>query len=281
MKILMTGATGFIGSHLKVALEDEGHEVRTVKTKNLCYGEESKAIIEYKEISDFDFDTVIHLGGLSTADNNGLHYELNVESTNTLLRYINFRGIIPRFIYASTINVYGPWYGECFCTTDLPEPETFYAYTKLMAEQLVNSYTDMKKIYGINMRLCPIVGKGMTHGVFNDIMNSVLDPAIDTITLRSAPLSVYRPFLFIKDFCDVVITYLNTEKLGIVNVGPNDCISLERVVEIIGNVSGIYKPIKYQATGEKFSKMRIADSVITRHSSNSISRAVEQILEKE
>ena len=80
---------------------------------------------------------------------------------------------------------------------------------------------------------------------------------------------------------NICLTYLNTEKLGIVNVGPNDCISLERVVEIIGNVSGIYKPIKYQATGEKFSKMRIADSVITRHSSNSISRAVEQILEKE
>lgn len=155
-KILVTGATGLIGSGLVKALASEGHEVRCLVFENLKNFEFFKNLrveIVYGDVTDInsingickDVDTVIHC--VAVGDINAVskkHYEqcrkVIVDGTRNLLKEcLKFR--VKRFIYFSSIAVYGIIDDKKKITLETKKiPKTPYEIIKLEAEKICFRY---------------------------------------------------------------------------------------------------------------------------------------------
>ena len=143
MKILVTGANGFIGSELCSHLLSLGHEVIPVVRKIsglkneyiISDGESWQSILQ-------NCDTVIHLAGLSSitktngSDPTTLFKLVNVDKTLDLAQQAVNAGV-RRFIFISTIKVHGEHtnFGSSINLTSLYDPKDLYAKSKLDAEQ--------------------------------------------------------------------------------------------------------------------------------------------------
>ncbi len=150
MNILLTGAGGQIGADLVSALVAEGH--RVVATDLRPQGSADGAIWKLLDVTDAGAvdtvihetrpDVVFHLAAILSASgerNPALAYNVNQTGTWHLLEACR-RHAVPRFIYTSTIAVYGPGLPDP-CPDDVPlHPSTMYGVTKASGEMLCEYY---------------------------------------------------------------------------------------------------------------------------------------------
>lgn len=149
MKTLVTGATGFIGSHLVEELIRQGHSVTCLvrKTSNLqwidglnvrlIYGD--CAIKESLLNAVADFDYIFHLAGLTKAANERDFFSANALGTENLINaVIEKNPDIKRFVYLSSLAAAGP---SCNGTpskeTGEAKPVSAYGRSKLEGERIV------------------------------------------------------------------------------------------------------------------------------------------------
>lgn len=152
---VVTGANGFVGSHLVDNLLSKNFEVRCVvrKSSNLRW-------LEDKNVKIFDcglFDKerlrevfrnvnyVFHIAGVVKAKNEAGYLKGNVESTKVLLEVASeVKDIIKKFIIVSSQTVSGPSSDGRPVTEDMqPNPLTTYGRSKLKQEQVALSYKDI------------------------------------------------------------------------------------------------------------------------------------------
>lgn len=114
MNILMTGATGFIGSHLIGQLDAQGHSLIVLVHKYLPKLDKSRSIYQFDEIADDEvIDCVINLAGLPIDRRWTNRYKeklfaSRIDTTTKLVNFIKSRSIKPElFINASAIGYYG------------------------------------------------------------------------------------------------------------------------------------------------------------------------------
>jgi nucleoside-diphosphate-sugar epimerase len=149
MRLLVTGATGAIGPAVVRAALGAGHEVRALVRREAptaprpglewCRGDlgDPRSLVAAIR----DVDAVVHLAALLHITNPPpelrREYErVNVEGTAHLLAAARAAGV-RRFVLASTTAVYGDTHGEVADERTTPRPDTWYAESKLRAEQLV------------------------------------------------------------------------------------------------------------------------------------------------
>ncbi|MDI6743940.1 MAG: NAD-dependent epimerase/dehydratase family protein [Thermodesulfovibrionales bacterium] len=149
MKTLVTGATGFIGSHLVEELLKRGHNVTCLvrKTSNLqwidglnvrvIYGD--CAIKESLLNTVADFDYIFHLAGLTKAVNEKDFFSVNALGTENLVSdVIEKNPDIKRFVYLSSLAAAGPSHNSSpLKETDEPNPVSAYGRSKLEGERIV------------------------------------------------------------------------------------------------------------------------------------------------
>jgi len=155
MKILVTGGTGFIGTHLIERLVDEGHQV-------LCLAKDKRnsSLLESLQIEtvigdlngDIDFqdvlegiDMVFHLAGVTRAQNYQEYEEGNHLATKNLLKMCaRYQKNLKRFVYVSSIAACGPTLEGKPGLEELPCcPVSLYGKSKMCAEQEVKKYKDV------------------------------------------------------------------------------------------------------------------------------------------
>jgi nucleoside-diphosphate-sugar epimerase len=158
MKLLVTGGTGFIGSQLAREARAHGHEVLVTGLLNNAAEQERADRLEAAGIHVRDGslrvpsfvhqlvqgqDAVIHLAAAQHAVNVSDDYfrEVNVEATRMLLEAC-VRAKVARFLYGSTIGVYGSAKGAAITEETTLAPDNVYGRTKAEAERVVRSFSD-------------------------------------------------------------------------------------------------------------------------------------------
>lgn len=219
MKILLTGATGFIGRKLANRLVEEGHEIiALVRSTSNTAGLPTS--VEFKEADLLQFEAVegvvegvqvvIHLAAYfdfypSDVD---LLYRTNVEGTKNLMNACVGTNV-ERFIYGSTTEVIGPVrYPPGTEDTELL-PQFDYSKSKVMAENAVreiskdtglnyiilrptgvmgegDTYTAMELIAAINNREVPVLpGDGERHIMYTHV-DDVVEAFVLAVTSNAA-----------------------------------------------------------------------------------------------
>ena len=220
MKILVTGACGYVGSSLTPYLLKKGHEIIAVDTQwfglNL---EESKNLTLYKEdIRNLDekyfedIEAVIHLANIANDPgvdlNPVLSWEVNVLATQRLFEHSVKMGV-NQFIYASSGSVYGVK-DEPEVTEDLPlVPISVYNKTKMVSERVALSFSS-ENIKIINVRPATVCG-------WSPRMR--LDVSVNMLTfqaLKNKKITVFggnqiRPNIHMKDMVRVYDHFLENE----------------------------------------------------------------------
>ena len=155
MRILVTGAAGYIGSALARAL----HGPQLVTTDqcapaqiigNLAYPRFARSLVTP------ELGVVFHLASLVSGgaeQNFELGMKVNLEATRDLLEACRLAGHCPKFIFASSIAVYGGALPNPVTDDTAPAPRISYGAQKLMCEILIDDYSRRGFVDGRSLRL--------------------------------------------------------------------------------------------------------------------------------
>ena len=156
MKILVTGASGFIGSYIVEEALRQGMEtwaaVRPTSSRKYLQDERihfinlnlsSEEELE-KELAPHEFDYIVHAAGATKCLHAEDFYKVNTEGTKHLVNAILHLGMpIKRFVFVSSHSIFGAIREEQpyqeICENDVPKPNTAYGKSKLAAERYLDS----------------------------------------------------------------------------------------------------------------------------------------------
>jgi len=276
MKTIVTGAAGFIGSHLSEHLIQAGHTVvgidvftdyypRNRKEQNLAtlhatdrftLVESSLAEADWPRLLD-GVTWVFHLAaqaGVRKSWGRDFHvYTVNnVEGTQILLEACKGRPI-ERLVYASSSSVYGDDVPLPMREDALPQPVSPYGVTKLSAEQLCHLYYANYGVPAVSVRYFTVYGPRQRPDMgFHKFFQSAM---------RNEPVSVFgdgrqtRDFTFVSDAVAATVS-ASTRGMpgGVYNIGGGSRIELLDVFELIGRVTG--RPLRLNMIEPQAGDMR-------------------------
>jgi nucleoside-diphosphate-sugar epimerase len=185
--VLITGATGAVGPQVVRTLHNEGYRIRTLSLNGYAPGllpdDVETRIGDITKAEDVrsaleGCNAVIHLAALlhivNPPDSLRSKYEkVNVGGTQTVVQAAIEAGV-KRLVYFSTINVYGPSFGRILTETTPPNPNIFYAETKLAAEKIVlESTASIGGPLGVVLRLGAVYGSRI-KGNYSRLLESLV-----------------------------------------------------------------------------------------------------------
>ena len=286
MKALVTGAAGFIGSHLTAALLDKGASVvgvdcftdyyaRPIKERNL---EENKRREGFRfteaSIQEADLPAllegvthVFHLAAQAGVRKSwGKDFQVytsnNVEATQILLEACVGRPI-ERFVHASSSSVYGDRAPIPMREDALPQPVSPYGVTKMAAEQLGYLYHVNYGVPTAAMRYFTVYGPRQRPDMaFHRFLRASLND--EAITLYGDGGQT-RDFTFVTDAVAATIAAGERGVAGAsYNIGGGSRVSMNDVVRIIERITG--RPLKIKREDAQKGDMRdtYADTSLAR-----------------
>ena len=260
MKALVTGAAGFIGSHLCERLINDGHAVtgidvftdyypREIKERNLAaLRQRDRFTLREGALADADWGRlldgvawVFHLAAQAGVRKSwgrdfGVYTVNNVEATQILLEACKGRPI-ERLVYASSSSVYGDDVPMPMREDALPQPVSPYGVTKLAAEQLCHLYQVNYAVPAVSTRYFTVYGPRQRPDMgFHRFF---------TAAMRDEPITVFgdgrqtRDFTFVSDAVAATVSASTMGKPGAVyNIGGGSRVELLDVFELIRRVTG-------------------------------------------
>jgi UDP-glucuronate 4-epimerase len=261
MRALVTGAAGFIGSHLAEKLLSEGHSLVAVDALTPYYDprlkranaaplmrSEGSSFIEADlRTCDLDpildgVDVVYHQSGQpgvrASWDSGFASYvDQNILVTQRLLESVRERPL-ERFIFASSSSVYGNALRYPVSESDLPRPQSPYGVTKLAAEHLCAVYARNWDVPTVSLRYFTVYGPRQRPDM---AMHRMCEAA-----LARAAFPIYGDGQQMRDFTfidDVVEANLLAARSGVApgsvfNIAGGTTTTLLEVTEIVGELEG-------------------------------------------
>ena len=226
-QIIITGASGFIGSHLIKHLVDKNLNVigyyrnYSDRFKKLDISANVIKVDSYNQIPNDINSVLIHLAQASSIHNSRVVNNKNsdVDLTKLLIAKKFFF-----YIYLSSSAIYGNQNKLPLKENGPAWPESSYAKNKLKNEELFDVHKSTL------LRVSNIYGNLMNKGsIFEDIISQL--PSDSFIKVRDS--SPIREFLHIDDLCGAVYSILLNPLSGVFNIGTGSGISINNLAEII------------------------------------------------
>lgn len=270
MKILVTGAAGFIGFHSTTRLLGAGHEVVGIDNLNDYYDVRLKQarlsiltgtpgfsflqidLADRESMAELflnqDFDVVLHLGAQAgvrySLENPFAYIDSNVTGTLTVLEGCRQQSI-KHLVYASSSSVYGANVKQPFSVEDRTDsPVSLYAATKKSNELMCQTYAHLYRIPITGMRFFTVYGPwgrpDMAYFKFADAI------------MAGRPIEVYnhgemkRDFTFIDDIVDGIESIIARPPVStdegalhqVYNLGNSQPESLSLMIQTLENCLG-------------------------------------------
>jgi len=278
MKVLVTGAAGFIGFHLTLALLDRDDEVVGIDNLNDYYDPALKQlrldeIAKHPKCSNFDFikadisdrafmeqlfadnsfDVVVNLAAQA-----GVRYSIENPHAYVESNLVGFMNIlegcrhskVKHLVYASSSSVYGMNVKQPFSTGDRVDyPISLYAATKKSNELMAHTYSHLYNIPTTGLRFFTVYGPyGRPDMAYYKFTKAILDG--DSIDVYNNG-DMKRDFTFIDDIIEGVIRVADSvpqsqsnkytkaaSPYRIFNIGNNDPVTLREFISSIENACG-------------------------------------------
>jgi len=270
MKILVTGAAGFIGFHVVKALTERGDEVVGVDNLNAYYEVSLKEarlaklagrdnftfhkvdVADSKDLERvFDegpFDVVCHLAAQA-----GVRYSLENPAAYGQSNLIGFLNIMEQcrhrgtgnLVYASSSSVYGACETVPFSESLVVDrPVSLYAATKVANEVIAHSYRHLFKIPMTGLRFFTVYGPwGRPDMAIYKFTNKIM--AGEAIEVYNHG-KMHRDFTYIDDIAAGVLASIDTPlAFEVVNLGNSQPVELEYFIKILENSLGVEAKKKY------------------------------------
>jgi len=265
MKYLLTGGAGFIGSVIAKKLLNQGDEVVIIDNLSTGYlsnipigasfikGDIS-SINTIKELDNQYFDAILHIAGQSSGEISFEDpiYDLNCNTTSTL-RLLDYAVQIncKRFIYASTMSVYGEQDNkEQFSENDQTNPKSFYAVGKLASETYMKIYQQNYGIDFTSLRYFNVYGAGqnlknLKQGMVSIYLKQFIDDKFDVVEIKGS-IERFRDLSYVDDIADVTIKSINSKEFynDIFNVGSGIKITINTMLKLMKKYLNSSKEIK-------------------------------------
>ncbi len=256
--ILVTGAAGYIGSHICEKLERKG--INYIAIDNLSSGY-LKNIKNKKKFYKYDFSSnktfsiikkkkiqiVIHSGAFTfpseSETKKNKYYNNNIKKTKKFIDFCK-KANIKKFIFFSSSNVYKFGNKKILQV----KPENYYGYTKLYIEKYLKNKSFDNLII---LRLFNIAGfiKGFNFFEYKNKFRRIM-PSISSSILENSKIYIYgkktkkgfsyskRDYLHINDFVKLISILLKKDiKLKIFDIGSCKAISLKMIINIFEKIT--------------------------------------------
>jgi UDP-glucose 4-epimerase len=246
--VLVTGAAGFIGSHLVERLVEEGYDVTAVdnmlrgKLDNL-----SKVLDKIKfvkgDVRDYELmkefvrgsELVFHLASLSrvlpSIENPELCFEINVKGTEVMARLCSkYR---KKLIFSSSREVYGsPKYLPVDEAHPL-NPENPYGASKVCGEKIVEAYAKSYELNYVTLRLTNVYGLRD----FDRVIPIFVEKALKGEDLVVYGADKILDFVYIDDVINALINAMDCDEGLALNVGSGVGTSLLELANLVRNMT--------------------------------------------
>lgn len=244
MKIIVTGASGFIGTNLVKYLKEQSHHVTAI-----CdYTCEAGDVADYayytgilglkrKHIESWNADAIVHLAANNDTLCNDVAQMMdhNYKSSKRIYKFAK-KMKCSHFIYTSSMAVYGNEIGK-------EDPLNVYASSKLAFDNYMKSSMDKNSMKIIGLRLCNVYGpheitKGRRMSYLGQILrNMIMNKPIKLFEQVDAK----RDWVYVDDVCDAILKSLNSNAKGIYNIGSGNTISFIDLFNKLAKVTGYKK----------------------------------------
>jgi UDP-glucose 4-epimerase len=272
MKVLITGGAGYIGSHMALALLDEGNDVvildnlttgskQIVPPKaNFIEGDVSDLNLVQKILNEHSFDAVTHFAGSVKVEESVLnplkYYENNTMKT---LRFLDclINSNVTKFIFSSTAAIYEEKKSGLISETDSCNPSNPYGQSKLMCEKIIKDLSKSTNLKFFILRYFNVAGADpqLRSGQIDELSNHLIKSCIDCVIKKKEFIEIYgvdydtedgscvRDFIHVSDLVSghlIAIKHLvNGGDSDICNLGYGKGLSVLEIVERVKLISKI------------------------------------------
>lgn len=298
-RALVTGGAGFIGSHICEELLSYGKEVvivdnlSTGKRENIPRGADfievdvtdQEGIRHALEGIDIIFHVAAQPSARASVEDPRLDFESNVRGTyNVLTAALEVK--VKRLIYTSSSAVYGEPKYLPLDEKHVPDPSTPYGTSKLCGERYCIVFS---RIYGLP---CTCLRPFNVYGPRENLETSLDEVVVYTRAItKQQPITVYgdgnqtRDFVYVKDVAHAhVLAAEHDECIGqVLNVGTGVEMSINRLVQEIGRITGIkamaqYEPWPPGDIYREFANNQLARQVIAYTPTTALRQGLEEVI---
>src|SRR5690554_16655 len=260
MKILVTGAAGFIGSHTAERLKSLGHEVVGVDNFSPYYSTSLKKLNEKellksgisvieKDLRETnliaalpkDINYIFHFAaqpGISKTSTFEDYFTNNILATKNLLDYALQLPNLKMFVNIGTSSIYG--LEATFPESMAPKPASHYGVTKLTAEQLVLQKSREKLMKACSLRLYSVIGpRERPEKMYTKLIACAFNN--DAFPLYNGSATHLRSFTYVGDIVDGVVSVIGKEDIvgdEIINLGTEVEHTTQEGIEAVEAVIG-------------------------------------------